>query len=167
MLDNSRFSTREIAQSPVTDPRILQVNAGRFDGAEFSNRSLDVALIIPGLGRDGPGIHETPAAVLDHDTILLLVRGEAKRKLERRRDMARQIEERKKTGSFIVNVYLLAVLNPFVAGPMRDGAEGGIGCECNNWPKVQGDAWRGVSPWEPHIRASATCPSHGFTSREV
>jgi hypothetical protein len=81
--------------------------------------------------------------------------------------MARQIEERKKTGSFIVNVYLFAVLNPFVAGPMRDGAEGSIGSEWNNWPKIQGYARRGVSPWEPHIGASATCPSHGFTSCEV
>jgi hypothetical protein len=38
ILDDNGFSTREIAQTPVTDPRILQVNAGRFDGAEFSNR---------------------------------------------------------------------------------------------------------------------------------
>src|SRR5436190_4405130 len=146
MLDDRRLAARQIAQSAITDPGILQENAGGFRTTELAQRLLDVLLIIPRSRGHFTGVADSPPFFeqqLPLCSVALAL--QINRELERLTRPLWEIEKRQEALAFSIVVRLPAPGQSLVA-PVSDCCVGRLGRGSGDGPGCQTDGWRRVVP---------------------
>ena len=164
MLDHGRLRAGQVAKGPVADPGILQPHAGWLHTAKLAAGLLNVALVVPGRGRDGMGIAYVPSSCSQGHPFLVIW-SDVERQLQRPGRVARQLQEWSKARPLVVQVRRLSC--PATREPVSDSREWGLSHRHMRRPPIQRDTRRRVLPLQPQVRKRRTWLAHRLTDAEV
>ena len=147
VLHDDRLSAREIAQGPIADPGVLELDVRALGAAELTSRILDVRLICFRGRRDVGRVADAPAAsfqivLLRHITF----RAHEERQLQRLSGHPWQIRKFQKGDALGVFVRVVAIDDPIGGIPVRDRREGFAAAIEHIWPRFEAHRRPDVNP---------------------
>src|SRR5437867_12446040 len=168
MLDNRRLATGQVAERPIADPGVLQMEAGRFRAAEPAAGDLKMALVVAGGRRDRAGVPYTPAPFTEPGALpsVRLVRHETDRQFERLSNASWQVQERQEAVSLAVIVPLSLTFHQR-SPPVRHRRVGRPRVGPSRCPRVYEHRRRRIAPADPTVRKSCFRSAHRLADAEV